>query len=161
MDGVEILVWGLSIFFIVLGLVGVFVPALPGPFFIFAGVLVHKWFLPHLSWFTVAFIFILTITALLMDWICVIFGIKKTGASKWGVIGAIVGFFLGAFLSLPGMIVGVVLGAMMGEYFVAERKLREASITGAAVAIGMIVSGVLRLAVALVMVLIFMMDCVF
>ena len=92
----DTIVWALSSLLIIMGVVGVVVPALPGPFLIVAGVLLHKIFLPqYLSWWTVGGITVLAFLCLIIDWLCLALGIKWSGASRWAILGAGAGFLVG------------------------------------------------------------------
>ena len=62
------------------------------------------------------------ILSIAIDAIATYWGAKQAGASKWGQIGAIVGFVLGFFGLLPalpfgGPLIGIFLGPFMGAFF--------------------------------------------
>ena len=50
-------------------------------------------------------------------------GAKKYGASKWGIVGAMVGMFLGLFIPIP--VVGPFLGAFAGAGALEFYRLRK------------------------------------
>jgi hypothetical protein len=111
------------------GVVGAFVPALPGITLIVGAVLV--WGLVK-GFAGLAWALGMAIAALLLsiaiDYLAGIIGAQKVGASAWGQTGAIVGMILGFFGLIPalpiggpifGILVGTVLGAFVGEFCIA------------------------------------------
>ena len=109
------------------GLIGIVVPILPGTIFIWLGVLAFALVegFQAIDWVT---FIVLTLIALVTGtadiWLALL-GAKTGGASFWalayGMIGGIVGFFLfGALLpivgNLFGGIIGYALGILIGQY---------------------------------------------
>lgn len=117
--------FGLAVAFIILGIIGVVVPVLPGMLLIWLTVLVYAWAtdftsIGYLALFLVTIIALVTGTA---DFWLPLLGAKKTGASfrslLFGVIGAIVGTIIAAptvVATLLGTIIGYALGIIFGEY---------------------------------------------
>ena len=108
------------------GVVGAFVPALPGSSLILIAILIWG-FAQGFTGLGLA----LTVAAVVMilsagiGFITTYVGAKGAGASKWGQIGAVVGLILGFFGLLPalpvggpllGIVVGAVIGAFVGEF---------------------------------------------
>jgi len=99
---------------VILGIIGAVVPAMPGPAFSFAGLLLLFFGRPgaltiaNLVWFGAAMIILVAI-----DYIAPILGAKFSGASRKGLIGAIAGCLLGIFFFPP---VGIFLGAFVGAF---------------------------------------------
>jgi len=113
----EIILIIIGAILLLLGLIGCFVPVLPGPAFGFLA-LVLLCFLPDAPitpgfLFTWGFIiFIIT----LLDYLIPAWGTKKFGGSKSGINGSIAGAIVG-FLFFPplGLIIGPFVGAYLGE----------------------------------------------
>ena len=64
----------------------------------------------------------------LMEYICLIVGAKRFGASNTAVVGALVGAFVGAFLGVSVLGVGIFLGTFLGIFlgaFTAELLLQR------------------------------------
>jgi uncharacterized protein YqgC (DUF456 family) len=110
------------------------VPILPGTVLVIPGFLIYGWMV---DWdhFSLAFWIgqiVLIIVNFLSDNIAQIFGIKKMGGSKAGMIGGSLGMFILPLLISPlgplaiifGPLLGAVLGAMIGELMM-RRKTNE------------------------------------
>ena len=96
-----ILWWVLSAFIVLIGLIGVVFPALPGIPIMFAGLVLAAWssgFEP-VGWGTIGVLGVLVVVSVLIDFLSAAFGAKRQGASPrafWGAtLGAIVGIFFG------------------------------------------------------------------
>jgi len=112
-----------SIFAIILGVVGIiggFIPILPGP--------PISWVALLLTYFsdradgqvtTTSLIIwlIITILVTILDYILPGIFAKATGGHKGATRGANIGLIIGLFLTPIGMILGSFIGAFLGEYF--------------------------------------------
>ena len=156
---IEILSWTLLVVLLLGGLVGVLLPILPGALIIFLGALLHKILTPEwLSWTTVALLGVLVLVERLLDFLGTMVGAKWLGATRWGIFGAVVGGIVGIFFGLPGLILGPVFGALVGEIIFARRSLRLSAKAGFGAAVGFGLSTVARVALALLMILIVIVD---
>lgn len=104
-------------FLMLLGLIGSFLPVLPGPLTSWIGLLVFhlrsdiemNWFFLGITLFFAALIWIL-------DYIIPALGTKKFGGSKAGMIGTTIGLIVGLISPIPfGIIIGPFVGAFIGE----------------------------------------------
>jgi uncharacterized protein len=156
----DTLSWILSMALILAGLVGVFLPMIPGLPLIWLGILTHKLLLPELlSWWTVGLLGLVLVIGTAVEWFSGVWGAKAFGSTKWGMWGAVAGGLIGLFFGfLPGLLIGPLVGAFLLEWLVGRRKKREAAKAMMGVAAGIVVSGVFKLGVALVMVSWFVAD---
>lgn len=103
--------------FIFVGLIGCFVPIIPGPPLGYVGLLMLQ--LLEEPAFTTRFLLIwAAITAIVtfLDYVIPVYGTKKFGGSKRGVWGSVIGLIIGIFFFPPfGIIIGPLLGALVGE----------------------------------------------
>lgn len=156
---IEILSWTLLVVLLLGGLAGVLLPFLPGALIIFLGALLHKILTPDwLSWTTIALLGALVLVERLLDFLGTMVGAKWLGATRWGIFGAVVGGILGIFFGLPGLILGPVFGALVGEIIFARRSLGLSAKAGFGAAVGFGISTVARIALALLMILIVILD---
>ncbi len=159
--GLFILAYGL----IFLGLVGSLVPLLPGPVLIWLGTLL--WAIADqfraVGWPTLVVLALLGTLAWSSDWVVIVFGVRRTGASWKTVLGAIVFGILGGVLfsgvpPLIGSIVGTVIGAVFGILLVEylqKRNWELAFRAGKGYILGYLAANLLEFLLALLMIAIF------
>ncbi|MCO5182597.1 MAG: DUF456 domain-containing protein [Anaerolineae bacterium] len=150
--------FGIAVAFIVLGLIGTIVPAIPGPFLIWFTMLIYAW-LDGFEAITPATMIVLTVIFLVIAsadiWMAML-GAKVVGTSRramvYGIIGGIIGFF--SPLNLIGAILGYALGVLLGQYQIHRdwRVAIKASLGGLA---GIGVSAMVQLGGGIMMLIIF------
>ncbi len=147
-----VLLWGLAVGLILIGLIGTLLPVMPGALLVFLGMVAGAWAddFSRVGWTTLAILAILTILFYVIDFLASAYGARRLGASRWGVIGAILGALVGMFMGFVGIVVGPFVGAVAGE-LVARKGLAEASRAGAGAWIGLVLSIAARLALVFAM----------
>ena len=107
----------LAAFIMLLGIIGSFLPVLPGPLTSWFGLLVlHLTDAVPMNWTFLIITLIIALLIWLLDYIIPALGTKKFGGSKSGMIGTTIGLILGLiFLGPFGIIIGPFLGAYVGE----------------------------------------------
>lgn len=150
------LLWIVAGAAMLLGLLGVFLPLLPGMPLLFAGMLLAAWLddFAHVGVPTLVALAVLTLVAWLVEALASVWGVKRAGASGMAIAGAGIGALLGLFAGLPGLILGPIVGAVCGEYL-ARRDQRTAARAGIAAGIGFLVAIVAKLAIAVTMLVVF------
>ncbi|MCF0241413.1 MAG: DUF456 domain-containing protein [Treponema sp.] len=106
----------LAVLLIIVGIIGCFVPVLPGPPLAWLGLLLgffSKYC--HLNIFWLIFTFILAAGATVMDFILPGMITKVTKGSKAASIGSTIGVIIGLFIGPWGVIFGPFVGALLGE----------------------------------------------
>ena len=142
-----------SLFFLV-GLLGSFVPIVPGGILIWAGILVHKlWMGPEsVPWSFVGWTAGAVVVAQCLDMLCTWWGARRFGASWRGALGAVVGGIIGVLtLGFIGLVVGPVLGAIVAE-LLSDRSLRDAGRAGLGTVVGGAVAFVLKFGISCAMI---------
>lgn len=113
------------------GLVGTFLPVLPGSVFILLGAVAHYFLFGQgasgLNWVSFVVLTVLFALSVLVDWLSGAIGAKWFGSSKWGIAGVIVGGIIGFFFGFIGIIIGPLLGAFIFEMIFAKKELNAAS----------------------------------
>lgn len=123
----EAMLFGLAVAFILIGIVGVVVPILPGIVLVWLTVLAYAVVegFSSVDWITFIVITLITLVAGTADIWMALFGAKTGGASIlsmiYGVIGSIIGFIvLGAIAPIVGSLFGGILGystgVLLGQY---------------------------------------------
>ena len=155
------LLYILSAFLILLGVVGTVLPALPGTPLVFAGMLIAAWAdgFRQISATTVVVLAIVTALALAIDIVAGLAGAKRVGASRLAICCAGFGTLVGMFFGIPGLLAGPFAGALIGE-LLHSRDLGKASRVGVGTWIGMVVGAACKLAMTFVMLGIFLLAVV-
>lgn len=119
-----------ALLLIVLGLIGSFLPILPGPPIGLLGLWVLQW-TDSVAFSTNFWILMITLTvvSLILDYIVPIWGTKKFGGSKTGTRWATIGLVIGLFFGPIGIIGGPFIGAIVGELMI-QRTGKEALKSG-------------------------------
>ncbi len=146
---------------ILIGLLGTFLPVLPGMPLIFGGMLLAAWVgdFQVIGGWTLVVLGLMSLLALSIDLVASALGAKRVGASGKAVLGAALGTLFGLFFGIPGLLVGPFIGAVVGELIhrrvYNQHSIGEAAKVGAATWIGLAVGTALKLAVAFTMLGIF------
>lgn len=154
----QVLWWLLVTVLVLAGLAGTVVPALPGVPLVFAGLLLAAWvtgFEP-VGWGTIGILGALTALAWLIDFLAAALGAKQLGASKRAFWGATFGAIVGLFFGLPGILLGPFVGAVAAELS-GGRDLPAAGRAGLGTWIGMVLGTAAKLAIAFLMVGLFLL----
>lgn len=142
---------------VIAGLVGTIVPALPGVPIIFAGLVLAAWLtnFEPVGWGTLGVLGALTALSVLIDFLAAAFGAKKQGASPRAFWGATLGAIVGMFFGLPGILLGPFIGAVAAELSAGEGA-KQAGLSGYGVWIGIVLGTAAKLAIAFLMLGIFL-----
>ena len=107
----------LAVLLMVLGIVGSFLPVLPGPLTSWAGLLVlHFTDGVELSPTFLIVTFLIAILLYVLDYIIPALGTKRFGGSRAGMIGTTLGLIIGLLSPIPfGILIGPFVGAFIGE----------------------------------------------
>lgn len=142
---------------IVIGLVGIFVPVLPGAWLVFAGIFLYAWS-TNFQVITIGYLIlfaILTVVSSAVDYIASFFTAKKYGASKLGIIASVVLGVIGLLVfSVPGLIIGQLIGIILGELYFGK-EMKSAVKSGVAVFVGYLLGNIAKVFICSIMVVIF------
>lgn len=163
----QIIYW-LLVAFMILGIIGSVIPALPGASLILIAIIM--WGFVKGSFAAISIPLIVTSIVLLLsigvDFLAGYLGAKKAGASKWGQIGAFVGLvlgFLGFLPTLPfggpllGMLLGPLVGAIIAEY-IYRRQLKVAFKAGIGIIVGTVIGNIIQGLLAIAAVIVFLVT---
>lgn len=119
----------------------------------FLGALLAAWIgdFQHITWVPLVVLGVLTVIGLAVDWVAQTMGAQRAGASKWGILGSLIGTIAGLFMGIVGILFMPLVGAFIGEY-IAQRDLRVAGNVGWATWVGMMVGTVVKLGLSFVMI---------
>jgi uncharacterized protein len=151
-----VLLWVLAVALVLVGLVGVVLPALPGTILIFAGLVLAAWadHFTRVGGLTLAIIGVIGAASYGVDFVAAALGARHLGASPRAMAGAALGTIAGLFFGLPGIIIGPFAGAVIGELTV-NRDVARAGRAGVAAWIGFVIGMAVKVGIAFLMIAIF------
>jgi len=157
-----ILWWVLAALIVIAGLVGTVVPALPGVPLIFVGLALAAWStgFETVGWGTLGVLALLTAIAVIIDIMSAAFGAKRLGASPRAFWGATLGAIVGMFFGLVGILLGPFIGAVAAELS-GGSGAHQAGRSGYGVWIGLVLGTAAKLAIAFLMLGIFLTKYLF
>lgn len=153
---VATLIWVIAVLLVLVGIIGVIIPAMPGTLLLYGGLFMGAWAedFTYVGVGTLLILAVLTVLSYILDFMAGAVGVKRFGASKRAVAGALLGSVLGLFFGLPGMLLGPFLGAVVGEFSV-QRSMGRAGKAGIGAWLGMILGIVGKLALSFAMIGVF------
>ena len=107
-----------SIILLILGLLGTFLPVLPGLLLSLCGLLIYKFGTDSPISMIYIWIFVfLTILSAILNYVIPARTNRKYGGTRWGSIGSVAGTLVGMFfIPVPfGFLIGMFLGVFVGE----------------------------------------------
>jgi uncharacterized protein YqgC (DUF456 family) len=156
------LLWILAVVLVVVGLVGIVMPAVPGHLLILIGLVVGAWAdgFTRVGFWTLAIIGTIGLASYGIDFAAAAMGVRRLGATPRAMTGAALGTLLGLFFGLPGIVLGPFLGAVIGE-LTATRNFARAGKAGAAAWVGFVIGVAVKVSFAFLMIAIFLTALVF
>lgn len=150
----------LSIVLLILGILGTFLPVLPGLVLSLAGLLIYKYGTDSdLSMLYIWAFVILTLASAVLNYIIPAKTNRKYGGTRWGSIGSVVGTIVGIFLPIPlGFLVGMFAGVFIGELLHDSKDMNKALRSTKGAFIGFIYGTGFSLVVGIAMLLVVILD---
>ena len=146
--------WALSLVVMCVGLIGTVVPGLPGMPLVLAGA--ARFALGSgfavIGWLQLAAFVILGVIGVGLNLLGNLIGARQFGASRFGLLGALLGLVPGMLLAGPfGIVIGPLVGAIVAE-LIAGRELHAALRSGAGVVVGYLFGSLAEVVIALIIV---------
>lgn len=95
---------------------------------------------------TLLILFSLCILSTVVDNLLLALVSKKSGASNYGALGALLGGMLGLLIAnIPGMLIGPFLGAVLAEYLLAKKSFNQSLKSGWASFVGFLLGTGLKI----------------
>ena len=142
----------LAVIFVLVGIAGVILPALPGVPLVFVGLLRAAWAagFAHVGWPPLVALGVLTALSRGAVVLSSVVGAQRVGASRKALWGTFIGSIVGLFFMPIGLFAGPLLGALLGEYW-HTRELGRSTKVGLATWLGILLGLALKLAVVFAM----------
>jgi uncharacterized protein YqgC (DUF456 family) len=152
--GMDVVWWLVAVVLMAIGLIGTVLPVLPGTTIILAAAIAHRIMVgpeKGMSWWAVAVLVALTLISYALEFASSYFGTKYFGATKWGVLGAIIGGIVGLFTGFVTLLILPIVGAIIGE-LIAGKELLHAGKAGWGALLGNLAGMIGKLIIGLAMV---------
>ncbi|MBC8305884.1 MAG: DUF456 domain-containing protein [Pelagibacterales bacterium] len=149
----------ISAVLIISGIIGSFMPILPGPLTSWFGLFILNLISSVEIDSTLLIItFIIAITIFILDSLIPIYGSKYFGATKYGIIGASIGLVIGIITPIPfGILIGPILGALIGELLF-NNDLKKSIKSSIGVLIGFVASSFIKFVTSIVYLMIYIIQ---
>ena len=108
----------ISIVLLILGILGTFIPVLPGLLLSLCGLLIYKFGTDATLDMVYIWIFVfLTAVSVVLNYVIPARTNRKYGGTRWGSVGSVIGTLAGMFfIPVPfGFLIGMFLGVFVGE----------------------------------------------
>ncbi len=152
----EVLWFVLALLVMVIGVAGCVIPGIPGTPLILAAAIGHRLITgpSGAPWWILVILGALVILSWIFEYGASFVGAKTMGATRRGMIGAVVGGIVGLFFAPLGILVGPFLGAFVFE-MVGGREWHHSARAGVGATIGLAVGAGGKIACAMAMLLLF------
>ena len=151
----------ISIILLIAGILGTFLPVLPGLLLSLCGLLIYKFGTDApLSMIYVWIFIFLTLLSVILNYVIPARTNRKYGGTRWGSIGSVVGTLIGMFfIPIPfGFLIGMFLGVFIGELLHDAKDKTKAWNSTKGAFIGFIYGTGFSLVVGLAMFLVVVID---
>ena len=150
------MLWPLAVLLVVVGLLGLVIPGLPGTILIFAGLLLAAWAdgFTRVGILTIVALGMITALSYVVDFATMALGMRRLGTTRRAMVGAALGTIGGLLFGLPGLIIGPFVGAVIGE-LTAHRDVGRAGRAGITATVGVLIGTVIKVGLGFAMVGIF------
>ena len=154
----DILLLTLGLVFMFLGILGSFIPVLPGPSLSWLGLLaLYLTNAIATNYWILGITFLITVVVSILDYIIPAKGTKRFGGSSYGIWGTNIGLILGIFAPIPfGFIIGPFVGAFVGELLYDYKNHQRALKAATGSFIGFLASSFMKFIVCLIFLSLFL-----
>lgn len=157
----EIIGLSLALVVMLVALVGNVVPGIPGTPLALIAAVAHRLYFGQSSVnnLVLVVLVLLTVVALVLDYLSSALGAKKFGATWRGMVGAVLGGIVGLFFSLPGIILGPFVGATLLE-LLGDKAFKQAAKAGAGAVLGLALGAIGKSALCVIIIALFAVNVI-
>ncbi|MBN8622569.1 MAG: DUF456 domain-containing protein [Flavobacteriales bacterium] len=151
----------ITVVLMILGILGTFIPVLPGLLLSLCGLLIYKFGTDAPLSMVYVWIFVaLTAISVVLNYVIPARTNRKYGGTRWGSVGSVLGTFAGMFfIPVPfGFLIGMFLGVFIGELLHDANDKKKAWNSTKGALIGFLYGTGFNLMVALAMFLVVLID---
>jgi uncharacterized protein YqgC (DUF456 family) len=154
MDLYHITIFAISLMIMLGGLAGIILPIVPSTPLIWSGVFLYAICdrFNSIGWSLLLIFGILAIVSIILDYFGGVIGAKKYGATRWGLIGSVIGGIAGFFMGgIIGLIFGPFFGAVSFELFFGK-DLKGSFKSGVGTLVGFLGGAIVKLAIGVIII---------
>lgn len=142
------------------GIIGSFLPILPGPITGWFGLLLlHITKIIPMNYTFLGITLAIAIFIWILDYIIPALGTKRFGVSKYGMYGTTIGLIIGLLSPIPfGILIGAFFGALLGELIYDSKDTNRATKAAFGAFVGFLASTTIKFSIATVYVVLFIMK---
>ena len=150
----------LGFVFICLGIIGSFLPVLPGPLTSWVGLLLlHSTNIFPMDWTFLGVTLAIALLIWILDYFIPAMGTKRFGGTRYGVYGTTIGLLIGLLSPIPfGMLIGAFLGAFIGEMIYDSKDTNRALKASFGAFFGFLASATIKFSIATVYFVLFLIQ---
>lgn len=139
--------------FMIIGILGSFLPILPGPIISWCGIaLLYFSSVVPINYWILGITFLITIIVSVLDYVIPSQGTKKFGGSSYGIWGTNIGLIVGILSPIPfGFIIGPFVGAFIGELIYNKKDQKRALKAATGSFIGFLASSFIKFLLCIVL----------
>jgi uncharacterized protein YqgC (DUF456 family) len=148
----------LGFFFVCLGIIGSFLPILPGPLTSWLGLIIlHFTKVIPMDWTFLGVTLAIALLIWVLDYFIPAMGTKRFGGSKYGVYGTTLGLIIGLFSPIPfGILIGAFFGAFIGELIYDTKDTKRAIKASFGAFLGFLASTTIKFSISVVYFVLFL-----
>ncbi|MCF6157187.1 MAG: DUF456 domain-containing protein [wastewater metagenome] len=153
----EIILLVISLTVMFTGMVGIIVPIIPSIPLIWIGAFIYALFthFEKITWMVLLLFALLTVFSLVLENLGNVYGAKRFGATKWGLVGSVIGTGVGFYLGGPiGLIAGPVVGTVVFE-IIGGQGYKGALKSGFGNFVGFLGGSILKVVIGIALITIF------
>jgi len=158
----DILLVIFGLVFVLLGIIGSFLPVLPGPPVSWIGLLLlHLTDAVPADYTFLIVTFIIAIVIFVLDYFIPAIGTKRFGGSRAGAIGTTIGLIVGLLSPIPfGILIGPFVGALVGELVFNQSDTNRAIKAAFGSFLGFLVSTFMKFVVTVIFFFLFLFEVI-
>ena len=143
-----------------LGIIGSFLPVLPGPLTSWVGLLLlYSTKIIPMDWTFLGITLALAVLIWILDYFIPAMGTKRFGGTKYGVYGTTIGLIVGLLSPIPfGMLLGAFFGAFIGEMIFDSKDTNRALKASFGAFLGFLASATIKFSIAAVYFVLFIIQ---
>ena len=150
----------LGFVFVCLGIIGSFLPVLPGPLTSWVGLLLlHSTNIFPMDWTFLGVTLAIALLIWILDYFIPAMGTKRFGGTRYGIYGTTIGLLIGLLSPIPfGMLIGAFLGAFIGEMIYDSKDTNRALKASFGAFFGFLASATIKFSIAAVYFVLFLIQ---